>query len=625
MNRQLAFRTAWLGLLVAASAQARITVQATNGGTYTLNSYANNEYDLTLHATYDKITSFTISRTTASDVLRFIDVYSSNADGETELVIAQTNQEILDINEINLLDNDGYARISRMDISGNLGATELNAIADTRIGGSITGKLLLRQFPGIRSYLSASVSGNVLDDITLEDSGEAPFGLLDILYVAGTMGTANDPIDVRVGGWIGNIEAGEINATIRGTGASGESTYVGQVFQIESKIRNGSSGDFRGEVRCRMTDFDDIEVDRWIRAYGDFEGTVYIGGSFADKEAYDSEIETLQSAGFKGRLIINALNESGVWTAPVNIGPTGNQISLSGNNYNPSGNYPNSAQSLGGGTIGKVPFYLHRTDCLPQHNQVWDPNDSENPVSNKVCMRHYGPVTWDTNNGNPYKVERRKAGSSNSWVEQTCFTCEMDEDNDTIVWVKTNSVSAFQRGFEYQVSRRTFNNGGTTENVLRCDLPTGTPQVANFDPLIFRVCDSNPPAALGGADDNGIVDEDDYDSIMNNWGSTACMKYGDADRNGGVNSADLDIAELYQEWEYCYAQGQGMMLPQGDGFASLGFAEQEAASAAPMTLSQAVAAMGYASVEAFGEEFDAYDDTQRGLVRSVLMALVRGE
>ena len=162
--------------------------------------------------------------------------------------------------------------------------------------------------------------------------------------------------------------------------------------------------------------------------------------------------------------------------------------------------------------------------------------------------------------GQPFQVERRKRPasypSSDPWQVQDCFTCAIDPANDTIVKVSTTAVSRLQRGYEYRVVRRTRGDGS---NILRCKLPHLTlatyPAVFDYDPLTFSVCDTIPAHSPGDADDSGIVDQDDVSSVLANWGSTACMKFGDATRDGVVNSADLQEAELYYTWEYCYASG----------------------------------------------------------------------
>lgn len=609
-----AFRFIVFALLVfvlSPLAQARIQVFASSGGTYTLVQHEppdDNLYDLELHATTpDTVTAFTIVRSEVDDVLSVINIYSSNAGGTTELIIGSYGQEVLRIDEINLLDNDGFTSVSRMNIAGDLGPTTLNALIDSRVGGDITGELRLRAFPARTPVLQAWILGDVLADVILEDSGEPPLGVIDILSVYGTIGTSSAPVDIRVGGWLIYLDAGEINATIRGYGESGPSSFVQQVFWIETLQLDGSSGDIRGEMRCRITGYEDFfEHEQVIRAAGDIEGTIYIGGSFAEKQAFENEIESYQQAGMKGRVIINADNESGGWTAPVNIGPSASQISLTGSNYVPANTYPHAAASIGGGTIGVVPFQLHRSDCVPFDGQAIAPG------IDTIKKRHYGAVTWNPDNGNPYQVERRKNGSSDSWVLQDCFTCQIDPSNDSIVLVKTDPIRKLQRGYEYRVSRRTFDNGGVTENVLRCHkLPDDiTPPVANFDPLVFSVCDS---AALGDADDNGCVNFADITCVLANYcsGSNCCMRAGDADRDNDVDSADM--AQVLTSWgnSYCGSCSSGFAASSNHSMATMDLESDGPSFASTLSISDALLAMGYPSIGDFVDAIFAMDDASR--------------
>lgn len=244
-------------------------------------------------------------------------------------------------------------------------------------------------------------------------------------------------------------------------------------------------------------------------------------------------------------------------------------------------------------------------------------------IANEIRMRHYGPVTWNSADGQPFQVHRRKIGSTSEfdWQLQDCFTCALDSTNDTIVKVSTSSVSRLQRGFEYRVSRRLRSDG---TNVLRCNLPTGTPEVAYYSPLTFKVCQAFFAHSPGDADDSGLVDANDVDSVLANWGSTACMKFGDADRNGIINTLDLQEAELYNGFEYCYAEGMGV-APQADGFARMGLEAETVASFVPMTLTEAVTEMGYDDTDDFAQQFDAMERAAREIARQVLMALLNGE
>ncbi|MBL8746934.1 MAG: hypothetical protein JNK58_11330, partial [Phycisphaerae bacterium] len=287
---------------------------------------------------------------------------------------------------------------------------------------------------------------------------------------------------------------------------------------------------------------------------------------------------------------------------------------------------PNSAEALGGGTIGVIPFRLHRTDCDPAHESVieWD------NATNKVCMRHYGPVTWDPEDGEPYKVERRKAGSSDSWQEQDCFTSTIDEDNDTIVWVKTTEAERFHRGFEYRVSLRT--RTSDSEHILRCNLTIpggGTPQVANFDPLTFTICDADPAHSPGDADDNGCVNFSDITCVLANWQSTDCMKLGDADRDGDVDFADITTVNTYLSNAYCGSCSSSLAASQSRRGGVLGMMdlvdEDAGAGAESLTVGEALGAMGYASIEAFVAAISVMDEETRNATIQQFGQLIGGE
>lgn len=266
MNLGRILLSAFFVLLFASFAQARISVSATNGGTFTLTNHGGNEYTLKVTATApDSDTQFTILPSTTFDVLRTIEAVSSNPGGNTELVIGSTSAKVNSINRIDLLDEQGFTFISSMFLSGSLKEATLNGVQGAQIEGDVLGYLRLKTNVRGSAFLQAIVLGNVYADVTIEDNGVAPFGFIDLLRVEGKIGTPTTPANIRIEGVIFGITAGEINASIRGTGTSGASTFVRQIFQIESNKINGSSGDISGDIRCFMTDFPD-SLDVFIRA-----------------------------------------------------------------------------------------------------------------------------------------------------------------------------------------------------------------------------------------------------------------------------------------------------------------------------------------------------------------------
>lgn len=148
--------------------------------------------------------------------------------------------------------------------------------------------------------------------------------------------------------------------------------------------------------------------------------------------------------------------------------------------------------------------------------------------------------------------------------------------------------------------------------MLRSDLPTGLidPEVFDYQPLLFKVCDS---AALGDADDNGVVEFNDISEVLRFTGSTACLKTGDANRDGIVDFSDLtEVLRQYGN-SYCAAAGS---LAAGDG-ASLerssltGTEAAGQAAAALMSIGDALTTMGYDSIDSFVSAISAMSPEAR--------------
>jgi hypothetical protein len=601
--------------LLAPLASARITVSATNGGTYTLTHLGSNVYELTLVATSTtNDTKFTIRRSTSGDVLNFIHVDSENIGRVTYLDIGTIITPIAEIKDISLLDDDGYTSIIALWVN-TLRDVKVNSVAGSHIYGNLIGPVLALGHPDNPGFLNLYVDGNVTGDIVVDNTTPSGQGELESLVVIGSIGTATAPVEIICDDLISVIQAGEINANIHGDHNGG---YIPFVERIRAVTDNSGSGIIRGSMQIESFATGGTCI---VESEGEMRGTIYLSDDLANPSGGTAQIK-VPADGLVGRILVNTLNGGGVWTAPVVIGTGGGTITLDGDTYADVNAYPNSAASIGDGTVGVGPYKLHRTDCFPAHDSVVDP--SELTATNLITMRHYGPVYWNPSDGYPYEVHRRKTGSSDSWQLQDCFTCEMD-NNETVVWVKSAVVP--QRGFEYRVQRRL--RSGDSSNVLRCKLPhlstSEYPEVHDSDPLVFKVCNETYfPSAPGDADDNGIVNAYDVDSVLENWSSTDCMKYGDADRSGAVNGVDLDIAELYLDFEYCY-EAPSSFSKTADGFAQMDLDQDPAAMSEPMTLTQPVQYMGYEDTADFAAGFDAMEAPARAAARAVLMALISGD
>lgn len=162
----------------------------------------------------------------------------------------------------------------------------------------------------------------------------------------------------------------------------------------------------------------------------------------------------MQSSGLAGRVFLNANNSIGNWESGGRVqmsifaAPPTDTVILTGSEYT------QLSASLGGGSVGLVPFRLHRTDSFPAQASATDspvvlPGVLAPTPGSPIRMRHYGPVRWETADGAPFIVERRAIGaaSGDPWSDESaCFT--MSLATNTNVVELTPSVQ-LQRGFEY--------------------------------------------------------------------------------------------------------------------------------------------------------------------------------
>lgn len=239
-------------------------------------------------------------------------------------------------------------------------------------------------------------------------------------------------------------------------------------------------------------------------------------------------------------------------------------------------------------------------------------------------MRHNGLVNWDSANGAPFKVERRRAGGSGSWTdESSCFTQTLDSSDTTVVNLVTTSGNPLQAGFEYRVARNLRSSDST--NVLRSDVPhknvADDPPVADYNALTFIICD----ASEGDADDNGCVNFADITSILENWGLTPCLKFGDANRDGVVEFADItSVLTFWNTATSCGSCSAGLGMGKGDGFHTMDAEGEVAAASAGMPMSEALASLGYDSITAFISAISTMDEASRNAEVQALGALLNG-
>ncbi len=536
----------------------------------------------------------------------------------------------------------GSVLVDRVRLSGTLGEVrDVTQLVNAEVDGDVFGPIRVQSSETANSDVQlSSAGGDLLGDVislsyipTLQvEACEACRGSSITLlnFANGNIGTLSDPVRIAADLLIANISAGELHAVIEramyldGICPFEEYRLVQSMGNLEVGGAAGT-GEFTGAIWAQQWLRDNVPFPVQWRFHGPMRAAIFLKiiGHIEPNSLFFIEHEQLKGQITSGHTAGGCIG--GWWALPIQVG------SVTLTPIDGFSAYSNSSQSLGGGAVGTLPYSLHRQDCFPadvdpQTIEIIAPED----IGNTIAMRHYGPVTWNVANGQPFVVSRRKAGSSDEWQPQSCFTCAPHATNDTIVNVfPTTEGVVLQRGFEYEVKLRTIGTNGP--NVLRSNLPHLTtandPEVYDYAPLIFQVCDGAITACLGDADDDGLVAYWDADSVLANWGSSACLKYGDADRDGVVSSPDLAAVELYDTFTYCHPEARGVApeAQRPDAPAHMNLAEDSAAAVGPMTFTQAITLMGYADAEDFGEAFTELPRASRMMMRVLLMELLSGE
>lgn len=242
------------------------------------------------------------------------------------------------------------------------------------------------------------ISGNLWNHVN------AASGQIGNITVDGNIGdpTFGDPmfpntvvVEINSPRNIGIIEASAIYAEISSKGDNGSGNGT-----IDSVVT--SAGDFVGSLLTHG--FDVFGANRAMSIAGDLdadvtvnslplENDIRIDGSLASgRTIYFTQPSTIDEV---GQIYINRGNNGGSLDGTIQIG-TSSPIVIT------DPDYAATATSIGGGSIGEAPFYLHETSCNPPDNSsfagiIADPSSILFPpacMSNpyKVGLRFYGPV-----------------------------------------------------------------------------------------------------------------------------------------------------------------------------------------------------------------------------------------
>ncbi len=533
------------------------------------------------------------------------------------------------------------ARSSGADVTGNITASV--RIGEVRAAGAIGNTSgtsvisapvinIINASGAVRANITATATANNADDSLQRVTGTTFSGTIDVSRVlklaaqgwtnaVDFSGASSGTLTVRDG----------VNTPIRfGAGVTGGAISLGVLASSASVVGplNAPATIASTAAGSSISITGNLPVGQTIEILGDhggslsfgglLSGTLLIGGS---QLASGSVITGAPgSPGLPGRIIVNAGAGSGTLDGSVRVG------GQSGTELAPLPHYSNLHTELGGGSVGEVPFNLHRLDCAPAEAPdgqpiIVQPEDAPSDT-NPMFMRSYGPIVWadmeDPGAPKPYVI--RRLALIEGAVEQdvtSYFTQTRDPDDHSVVIIRPADPDPlvtgerFMRGYRYTVSLNI--DASKSEPYLKCDLPNGmNPPVSIYPDMVYYICGTTS-AALGDADDSGCVVFDDVTTVLNNFGNpVGCFTLGDAERDGDIDFADLTAVLTYWLAPYCGGACSASMGESGaDGFTRIGLERDSDAASAAGIITQALALMGYESIEAFANAIRTMTEEDR--------------
>jgi hypothetical protein len=526
-----------------------------------------------------------------------------------------------------------------------LGAiTGVNRLAITTQAGDVGGPITCSMHPGAEPSnaadahastieLQSVAGGSLTGNVTMEPSPgttPVPGDIMRLEFQAGTVGTAQNPIEIRSDRSICNVVGSQIHAFLGGTDTGNSDSFVEYIGRVHTESSN-NTGVFTGEIRAERMAFGPFPYTNPEMTFqGEMSGHIWLQEF---EEGGSSNVISIPALMLTGTIAFSVPSPGGgigVGDGPVKLlaGPSNNPPAITMTGTTDGNGYSRPASSIGGGAVCILPVRAHLEDSFPIHNStITDMNARPGPGL-PIRARHLGLVNIDTTSGQtPFIVERRRIGSTSEldWQDQTalsggCFADQsVDSTNATIVNIKPEIT--LQRGFEYRVRPRVVNS----HTVLKSDVPhldaANDPDVSTQTPLTFEICDG---PGEGDADDNGCVNFADITEVLSLFGLTHCLKTGDADRDGDVDFADITAVQANFLATPCGSCATGLLLSGGDGFATMDLDGDLSAASAGALVSDALTTMGYASIEAFVDAIAAMDEESRNAEVRRLGRLLEG-
>ncbi|HBS28240.1 MAG TPA: hypothetical protein DEB06_02040 [Phycisphaerales bacterium] len=539
-----------LGAATASEGVAQIVISTdpSPGPTWTVTPGAGGKWVVTLTTTIAaQPTTFTV-RGAAADRIESVTVNAS----VPQIVFVEVRGYNLGttIQSVDLIDRGtGTSTVVLKDLrtSGNVGTILVNTINAMTVGGDLTGgiQLLQRASGGESTLISGTVNGRIRGDVLCD------FGAIFGLTATGGVGTSSIPVLVRTQQNLVRLTAGEIYADITtlsngGSGLTGKiETTVGPFVGSLSTYELTTTGVNEPGVITVATDLDaDLSFVNHIRNNNNGQPVVNVGGRFrAGREirigkslVTGAEMRIAQAGGLEGMILVNASDIGGSWFGEVRVG---------GGLLGPKPAYSATGASVGGGTVGAVPFHVHGSDSLPPAGAVLSAG-AVPTTGSPLLLRFYGPVEWNTGAGMPVTVERRPIASPTAWTDVTsCFFAGREQvaSPDPSV-VAIFPIGDMARGFVYRVTPRLA--GAAT---LRCALglalnPVVATPTSDFTFTLLGGCN-------GDADGSGAVDFDDITSVLSAWGTSgsgSSCSGATGDANGDAFVDFDDITDVLANW-----------------------------------------------------------------------------
>jgi hypothetical protein len=512
-------------LALGAASQAAITVTKSNGQAVPAGSYTKTYDPSTGGWTITLLQLYAPFQETVYEIHanggEIIDNLVSNVNGPaagSPVVIRMFSDAPNGLRSVRNIAQTGSAEtiLNKVYVNEDIGSAQIEAIGDLIAGRDVLGPIIATTSDNsIRGVTSVQAGRNILGDVT------ADYGRVLLVWAQG-----------------GNIGASAAPVTIRAKYHVYQVMASADVYaNINTRYNSGTGGlwalvanRFIGTVNAERLIYNQYNnVDGLIKITQQFNGTISLGKSYTSPSQY---IE-LPVSGLSGQIIINADNVAGgAWSAPVRIGPQGNpnQVVLNGPNY------PQTSASLGGGSVGLVPFKLHNQSCSPPNGAtVTVPS---NGPSTSVRLRHYGPVVWSA--GAPVTIERRPAGSNNSYAAAPMGDFSIapaTNDPNAITIGPAPGRPGFASGFQYRIR---------PASALKCGVPT-LPAVQWDSDYIFSVL---PAVCQGDVNHSGAVNIDDLLLVITFWGITSPLfPAADINQDGQVNVTDLFL--VINHWGAC--------------------------------------------------------------------------